>query len=116
MSQPELESTPVTLNIRFADASNLPIFHVNALGINASSDEFFFTLGVVKPPDQTQAAALREAGYVVAQPIFCCAISRDTMEKFLALMAGQYDEQTKVRNQLHQQSSEVSNKEGSGNE
>ena len=68
MSQPELESAPVNLNIRFADASNLPIFHMNALGINTSSDEFFFTLGVVTLPDQTQAAALREAGYIVAQP------------------------------------------------
>jgi len=114
MSQSESESMPVALNIRFADAPNLPIFHVNALGINSSSDEFFFTLGVVIPPDQTQAAAVREAGYIVAQPIFRCAISRDTMEKFQALMAGQYDEQTKVRNQLHQHSSEASNKEGSG--
>ncbi len=116
MSQPESESTPLTLNIKFSDAPNLPIFHVNALGINSSSDEFFLTLGVVMPPDQTQAATLRESGYIVAQPIFRCAISRDTMEKLLALMAGQYDEQTKVRNQLHQQSSEPSNKEGSGNE
>jgi hypothetical protein len=116
MSQPESESTPVTLNIRFADASNLPIFHVNALGINSSSDEFFFTLGVVTPPDQTQAAALREAGYVVAQPVFRCAISRDTMEKFLALMAGQYDEQTRGREWLNRSSEEMNNMEVSGNE
>lgn len=116
MSQPESESMPVTLNIRFADAPNLPIFHVNALGINSSSDEFFFTLGVVTPPDQTQAAALRETGYIVAQPVLRCAISRDTMEKFLTLMAGQYDEQTRGRERLKRSSEEMNNKEGSGNE
>jgi hypothetical protein len=116
MSQPEPESMPVTLNIRFTDASNLPILHVNALGINSSSDEFFFTLGVVMPPDQTQAAALKEAGYIVAQPIFRCAITRDTMEKFLALMASQYDEQTRTRKRLNIDSEETNEEEVSENE
>src|SRR5438132_9965212 len=51
MSQSELEPVPVTFNITIADASNLPIHHVNALGLRAGSDEFFFTLGVVMPPD-----------------------------------------------------------------
>ena len=116
MSQSESGPLPTTFNIKFADDSNLPIQHVNAMGIHSGSDEFFFTLGVVVPPDKEEVVAAIEAGYLVAQPIFRFAISRDSMEKFLALMAGQYDQQTTVRKQLLQQSSETSKKEVNGNE
>lgn len=101
MSQLESLPTPMTFSVTIADASNLPIYHVNALGLRASNDEFFFTLGVVTPPDQAEVVAATEAGHLVAQPIFRFAISRDTMEKFLAVMAGQYDHQTAVNRQLH---------------
>jgi hypothetical protein len=116
MSQPELKPTPVQFNITIADASNLPIHHVNVLNLRAGSDEFFFTLGVVPPPDQAEIAAVMEAGYVVAQPVFRFAISRDTMEKFLAIMAGQYDQQTTLIEQLHRLSEETSKERISGNE
>jgi len=116
MDQTESEVIPQALNIRFADASSLPIPHVNAMGIHQGSDEFFFTLGVVVPPDQEELTAVMEAGYVIAQPVFRFAVSRDTMEKFLALMAGQYDQQTALNKRLHQQNSEASKKEASRNE
>jgi|SRR5205809_7465495 len=116
MSQPELEATPVTLDIRFSDASNLPVCHVNAMQLSASSDEFFFTLGVVPPPLPTEVAEVTKAGYLVAQPVFRFAISRDSMDKFLALMAGQYDQQTRFVQRLHRPSEETSEEEVSGNE
>ncbi len=89
---------------------------MNALSIRIGSDEFFFTLGVVTPPDQAEMAAVTEAGYVVAQPVFRFAITRDTMEKFLALMAGQYDQQTKVIKRLHRLGEQTNKEEVSGNE
>jgi hypothetical protein len=116
MSQSELGPTPVTFNVTIADASNLPIHHVNALALRTGVDEFFFTLGVVVPPDQVEAAAAAEAGYLEAQPVFRFAISRDTMEKFLAVMAGQYDQQTTLIKQLHHLGEETSKEEGSENE
>src|SRR5438270_5002662 len=63
MSQLESLPTPMTFSVTIADASNLPIYHVNALGLRASNDEFFFTLGVVTPPDQAEVAAATEAGW-----------------------------------------------------
>lgn len=103
MSQPDLESAPKTFNVTFADASHLPIHHVNAMSIRGGTDEFFFTIGIVVPPDQEEMAAAMEAGHVEAQPLLRFAISRDTMDKFLALMAGQYDQQTRARNLLQKE-------------
>ena len=74
------------INIIMADASNFPVYHVNAMNLRSGSDEFHFTLGVVSPPDQTEIAAVTEAGHVLAQPVFRFAISRDTMEQFLTLI------------------------------
>jgi hypothetical protein len=116
MSQPELEPTPVTFNITIADASNLTIHHVNALGLRTGSDEFYFTLGVVMPPDQAEIAAAMEAGHLVAQPVFRFAISRNTMEKFLAVMADQYDQQTTAIKQLHSLGEKTNKEEVSGDE
>jgi len=116
MSQPELGPAPVTFNVTIADASSLPIHHVNTLALRTGIDEFFFTLGVVVPPDQEEAAAAVEVGHLEAQPIFRFAISRDTMEKFLAVMAGQYDQQTTLIKQLHRFDEETSKEEVSGNE
>ena len=47
----------MTFNVTIADASNLTIHHVNALGLRSGSDEFYFTLGVVMPPDQAEITA-----------------------------------------------------------
>lgn len=116
MSQPELEPTPVQINVTIADASNLPIHHVNAMSLRVGSDEFFFTLGVVPPPDQVEMAAVTEAGQIVAQPVFRFAISRDTMEKFLTLMANQYDQQTTLIKRLRHVSEKMSKEEVSENE
>ena len=116
MSQSEPEPQPTALNIRFADAANLPIPHVNAMSIHPGSDEFILTLGVVVPPVKEEMASVMEVGHIVAQPIFRFAISRDTMEKFLALMAGQYEQQTALNERLHQQDSEMRKKEVSRNE
>lgn len=111
MSQSESAPLPRALKIKFADASNLPVQHVNAMGIHTGSDEFFFILGVVVPPDQEGVAEAIEADHIIAQPVFRFAITRDTMEKFLAVMAGQYDQQTALNKQLQQRSSEVSEDE-----
>lgn len=107
MSQQEPKAMPMPLNVKFADASNLPIPHVNAMTIRSSSDEFFFTLGVVEPPDQEDLPAIQEAGYVTAQPVYRFAVSRDSMEKFLALMASQYDQHTAIVNELRRQHTET---------
>jgi hypothetical protein len=101
VNQPELEPTPVTLDVRFADASNLPLQHVNAVSIRFAKDEFFIALGVVIPPDPPEIAAAQQVGYLEAQPVFRFAMSRDTMEKFLALAAGQYDQQSRLADQLN---------------
>lgn len=108
MSQSELEPKPVQVNITMGDASGLPLYHVNVMNLRAGIDEFYFTLGVISPPEQTEIAALTVNGQIqaVAQPIFRFAASRDTMEKFLTLMAGIFDQQTKIIEKLHQQTSE----------
>ena len=116
MSQSESQPTPVQINVTIADASNLPIYHVNVLDLRAGSDEFLFTLGVGLPPNQAEMAAVTEAGHLVAQPVFRFAISRDTMEKFLTLMANQYDQQTTLIKRLHHPDEETSKEEVSGNE
>lgn len=116
MGQPESELAPITLNVTIADASNLPIQHVNALVLRAGIDEFFFTLGVVMPPDQTEVLTATETGHLVAQPVFRFAISRDTMAKFLAVMAGQYDQQTALLDQLSHLSKDVKEEEIGKNE
>ncbi len=102
------EPVPVTFNIKTADASHLPIYHVNVLELRSGIDEFFFTLGIIVPPDQEEGIAATEVGHLVAQPVFRFALSRDTMEKFLALMASQYDQQTALRKRLQQLSEETS--------
>ncbi len=116
MSQPELEPKPVKYNIMIADASNLPILHVNALNLRISLDEFYFTLGVVQPPDQTELTKVAEVGHAVAQPVFRFALSRDTMEQFLSVMASQYDQQTTLNQRFHRSSEETSKEEVSRNE
>lgn len=116
MNQQEPGIIPTPLNVKFADASNLPVQHVNAMAINTGSDEFFFTLGVIVPPDQEEMAAVLEVGHVIAQPVYRFAISRDNMEKILALMASQYDQQTVLVNELQRQRTEISNEEANRNE
>ena len=116
MSQQEPRAIPTPLNVKFADASNLPIQHVNAMSIRSSSDEFFFTLGVVEPPDQEDLPAIQEVGHIIAQPVYRFAVSRDNMEKFLALMASQYDQHITLVNELRRQRTEISNEEVSRNE
>jgi hypothetical protein len=116
MSQQEPKVVPTPLNVKFADASNLPIQHVNALGIHSGSDEFFFTLGVIVPPDKEEIVAVLESGYAIAQPVYRFAISRDSMEKFIELMIGQFKQQTMLREELQRQQTETSNEEVSRNE
>ncbi len=111
MSQQELEPQPVTINVTIADASNLPIQHVNVMTLRGSIDEFFFTLGVVQPPDKAEMEALSENKQITAQPVFRFAISRDSMEKFLAVMADQFEKQTILRKQLHRSDAETSKEE-----
>lgn len=106
MSQSELEPRPIKYNITIADASNLPILHVNALNLRMSLDEFYITLGVIQPPDQAELTQVAEVGHAVAQPVFRFAISRDTMEQFLSVMAGQYDQQTTLMQRLNRSSEE----------
>lgn len=114
MSQSEPKPEPEALNVKLTDASNLPVYHVNALGIRGSSDEFLIILGVIEPPDPEDVAKVKAAGYLTAQPIYRFAISRDTMGKFLALMASQYDQQTRLINQLRER--ETSEEEESEDE
>ena len=118
MSQSELEPTAMQVSVTIGDASNLPIYHVNVMSLRASSDEFYFTLGISQPPEQTEIAALTVDGrvQVVAQPVFRFAVSRDTMEKFLTLMASIFDQQTTVRERLLHLSKETSKEEVSGND
>ncbi len=111
MSQPELEPTPVQIIVTIADASNLPMHHVNVMTLRGSTDEFFFTLGVVQPPDQAEIEALTENRQIVAQPVFRFAISRDTMEKFLSIMANQFEQQTMLLKRLHRSDAETGKEE-----
>ena len=110
MNQSDLETKLTTFNVTIADTPGLPIYHANALVVRSGIDEFFLTLGVIVPPDQVEAEVAAKAGHVVAQPIFRFAISRDTMAKFLAAMAGQFDQQTSLLRQL-EGSNEVTEKE-----
>ncbi len=116
MNQPGSESAPVTFDVTIGDASNLPMHYVNALVVRAGVDEFFCILGTVTPPDQAEMEAVVEAGHLVAQPVFRFAVSRETMEKFLVLMAGQYDQQTASINQLQRLSEQMSKEEVNRNE
>ncbi len=116
MSEQESRFIPTAVNVKFSDPSHLSIQHVNAMAVNAGSDEFFIMLGVVVPPDQEEMKATKETGYVVAQPVYRFAMSRDSMEKFLSLLAGQYDQQTSVMKELQRQRVSTSAEEGSREE
>jgi len=111
MSQPELEPTPVQIIVTIADASNLPIHHVNVMTLRGGTDEFFFNLGVIQPPDQAEIEALTENRQIAAQPVFRFAISRDTMEKFLSIMANQFEQQTMLLKRLHCSDAETGKEE-----
>ncbi len=78
MSEQNMEQKPESLIVTMSDATNLPIYHVNAMNLRGSVDEFFFTLGVVQPPDRTELSAIKETGNIQAQPIFRFAISHFT--------------------------------------
>jgi hypothetical protein len=116
MGQQEPRAIPTPVNVKFADASNLLVQHVNAMGIHSGSDEFFFTLGVVVPPDQEEIAEVLETGHIVAQPVYRFAISRDNMEKFIELMEDQYKQQTALIKELQHRRTETSNEEANKNE
>jgi len=116
MSQPELEPQPVKYNVVIDDASDLPILHVNALNLRISLDEFYFTLGVIQPPDQADLPKVAEVGHAVAQPVFRFALSRYTMEQFLAVMAGLYDQQTTMLQRMNHFNGETIEEEMSRNE
>src|SRR5579863_5040724 len=100
MNEQESGILPTPLNVKLADASNLPVQHVNAMGLRTGSDEFFITLGIVEPPDREELSAILEVGHIIAQPVYRFVVSRDNMEKFLALMADQYDQQTTLIKEL----------------
>jgi hypothetical protein len=109
LDQQEPKAVPTPINVKFSDTSTLPIQHVNTMGIHSGSDEFFLTLGVVVPPDQGEAAKVLENGYIVAQPIYRFAVSRDTMAKFIEIMEGQYKQQTALIKELQKQRTEIRN-------
>jgi hypothetical protein len=111
MSQPESEPQAMVVNVTIADASHLSLLHVNALSVRSSSDEFFFTLGIALPPDRVEIDAMTENKQIVAQPVFRFAVSRDTMEKFLTLMADQFEQQTLFRDQLYGNDAKATNEE-----
>jgi hypothetical protein len=95
------EQNPIPLGGAFTivlpDAPELPLLHVNALNLRYSLDEFFFTLGVVLPPEvRTYEDVERVGTTLTAQPVFRFALSRETMAKFLELMNNQYRAQTTV--------------------
>jgi hypothetical protein len=116
MSEQNLEPMPEPLLVAMSDASSLPIYHVNALNLRAGIDEFFFTLGIVPPPDRSEIPAIKEAGHIEAQPIFRFAVSRDTMEKFLSLMADQFEEQTRAVERFRGSKQQTGEKEAEVNE
>lgn len=77
------------------DDPNLPVLHVNALNVRQGGDEFFLTLGVIAPPEfASPAEAEAKGGKLTGQPLFRCAVSRQTMESFMELMKNQYQLQT----------------------
>src|SRR5579863_7501267 len=101
MNQPELEPASEVLEVKFADDSNMTLHHVNVASIRIARDEFFLTLGVIMPPYPQEIVTAQQVGYLEAQPVFRFAMSRETMEKFLSLAAGQYDQQTRLTDQLN---------------
>jgi hypothetical protein len=118
MHQPELDSTPVQLSVTVGDASDLPMYHVNAMNLRASSDEFFFTFAFAELPDRSEITELPVDGQVkvVAQPIFRFAVARDTMENFLTLMADTFERQTALREQMGKPGKEAKQRGVSKNE
>lgn len=111
MSQPELDPTAVQISVTIDDASKLPMYHVNAMNLRASSDEFFFTLGLAELPEQAEMAAVEGQIKVVAQPVFRFAVARDTMEIFLNLMADTFERQTTLRERVLKRGKETSKEE-----
>jgi hypothetical protein len=92
----------MTLSVKIADASNLPIQHVNALDLRMGMGEFFFPLGVVIPPNSQEVEVVAEARQYCSATSISFRISHDTMQKFLILMASQFDQQTILINQPHE--------------
>ena len=112
MNQPEAQPELVTLTTRITNSSNLPMYHVNAIDLRYSSDEFYFTFGVASPPDASNI----ETGYIDAQPIVRFAISRDTMEQFLNVMVSQFEQQTTLLKGIDHSDEVISKEEVNGNE
>jgi hypothetical protein len=117
MSQQQSEETKsIQLTILMEDASDLPMPYVNAIEIRAGVAEFFITLGVAQPPSQAEIAAMTEAGTIPARPVARFAISYETMEQFLTLMASQYDQQIRIRQRMHHHDEGAINEEEGKNE
>lgn len=110
------ESKSIQLTILMKDASDLPMPYVNAIEIRAGVAEFFITLGVAQPPSQTEIVAMTEAGTIPAHPVARFAISYETMEQFLTLMASQYDQQIRIRQRMHRPGEGAINEEEDKNE
>ncbi len=83
-----------TYSIVVPDAPDLPLLHVNALNLRFGIDEFFFTLGVVLPPEVKDPSQVPENPRVTAEPVFRFAVSRQAMQKFIDLMVTQFNNQT----------------------
>ncbi len=97
MDEPEAIPTVKNFKITFPDVSQLPVLHINAMNLRFSTDEFFFTIGTVAPPEFESAEEAKNLEQVVAQPLFRFAVSRETMKQFIILMEKQYNEQDKLR-------------------
>lgn len=83
-----------TFSVIMPDAPDLPIQHVNVLDVRFAPDELFLTFGVVLPPAFASEAEAEATNVVSAQPVFRCAVSRQVMQRFINIMASQYENQT----------------------
>jgi hypothetical protein len=87
--------TPLNITVVIPETTDLPLLHVNALNVRLTADEFFWTLGVVMPPEfRTEEEAQKASPQLLAQPVFRFAVSRQTMARFIDLIQAQFQQQS----------------------
>jgi hypothetical protein len=105
MAEDETTPTTRTYAIEVPDAPHLPLIHINALNLRYAVDEFFFTLGVVLPPEVKDTNELASIERLTAEPVFRFAVSRQVMQRFIDLMVTQFNQQTEMIQRLMKESS-----------
>jgi hypothetical protein len=95
MTEENRVSVQKQLKARFVDESVLITHFVNTVNVRGGLEEFYVTLGTALPIEVAKPEDLENIDTVEAQPLFRCAITRQTMKQIIDLLQAVYDQNTK---------------------